>query len=124
MVLSGRYNPRLGGGSGGISPAHRAPHPCPPGVGGSKFRWVVTWTLCVSPARIPIQAPPSCVSLTLSRAGFFDSRLGWIQGSWLQGVGVGGVLGGFLGAFAAGVTAGGREKVFQEPLDLHLGMLC
>ena len=69
--------------------------------------------------------PSSCVSLVLGTAGIFvDSRLGWFQGSWLQGVGAEGgnkVLGAFV---AGGVPAGCLEKFAQEPLALCLGMPC
>lgn len=60
--------------------------------------------------------PSSCVSLNLDTAGIFvDSRLGWFQGSWLQGVGGEGgseVLGAFV---AGGVPAGCPEKSIQGP---------
>lgn len=67
--------------------------------------------------------PSCCVSLALGTAGIFvDSRRGWFQGSWLQGVGREGgskVLGAFV---AGGVPAGCPEKFVQEALALRLGM--
>lgn len=105
--LSRGSNSIPGGGSGGISPAQSPLSPCP-------WSWrlkiplgvvvvCVTWTLCVSWHEFPPGTLFSGLSLALGRAGFPDSRLGWVQESWLQGIGAGraGVLGAFAAVFRA-----------------------
>lgn len=60
--------------------------------------------------------PSCCVSLALGTAGIFvDSRRGWFQGSWLQGVGrEGGSK--VLGAFVQEVSQlGVRKSLSKRP---------
>lgn len=117
-----RAQPR--GGSLGTFPARRVPCPCPPGVGGSEFRWAggATWTLCSPCCEFPPTPRPPPFSLWpwAEQAFLILGLVGWFQGSWLQGA-EGGESGGLrcLGSRAQSSVLTLRSLVFSMCLQLE-----